>query len=47
MAGIITTLGVIVMGWNTGLIIYLILWVYFILDIIFSRFYILSGVGCQ
>jgi len=42
MAGSITTLGVIVMGWNTGSIMYIILWVYFVLDIILSHFGLLS-----
>ena len=42
MAGIITTLGVIIMGWNTGSIMYIILWVYFVLDVILSHFGLLS-----
>ena len=42
MAGIITTLGVIVMGWSTGSIIYSILWVFFVLDIIMRHFAVLS-----
>jgi len=42
MAGSITTLGVIVMGWNTGSIMYIILWVYFVLDIILSHFGLLN-----
>ncbi len=42
LAGIITNLGVIVMGWNTESIIYIILWVYLVLDIVFSHFYILT-----
>ena len=42
LAGSITTLGVIVMGWNTASIIYIILWVYFILDIIMTHFAVLS-----
>jgi len=36
--GVITTLGTIVMGWNTESIVYLFLWVYFILDAIFTHF---------
>jgi len=44
LAGSITTLGVIVMGWNTASIIYIILWVYFILDIIMTHFAVLSEV---
>ncbi len=42
LAGIITNLGIIVMGWNTASIFYIILWVYFVLDIVFSHFYILT-----
>ena len=42
MAGIITTLGVIVMGWNTGSIIYIILWVYFVLYVVLSHFGVLN-----
>jgi protein-S-isoprenylcysteine O-methyltransferase Ste14 len=41
LAGIITDLGVIVMGWNWGSIMYIILWVYFVLDVAFKHFYIL------
>lgn len=41
LAGIITNLGVIVMGWNLKLIIYIILWVYLVIDILFSHFYVL------
>ena len=41
MHGIITTLGAIVMGWNWNSIIYIILWVYLVLDIIFNHFAIL------
>ena len=39
--GVITTLGVIVMGWNTGSIVYMFLWLYFVLDIVFNHFAIL------
>jgi len=39
--GVITTLGVIVMGWNTGSMVYMFLWLYFVLDIIFNHFAIL------
>ena len=42
LAGIITTLGVIVMGWNTASVIYIILWVYFILHISMTHFAVLS-----
>jgi len=41
LAGIITDLGVIIMGWNLDSLIYMILWIYLILQIIFSHFYIL------
>lgn len=41
LAGIITNLGVIVMGWNLKSIIYIILWGYFVLDVIFTHFYVL------
>ena len=40
--GVITTLGTIVMGWNTGSIVYLFLWTYLILDIVFNHFAILQ-----
>jgi protein-S-isoprenylcysteine O-methyltransferase Ste14 len=39
--GIITNLGVIVMGWNLKSIIYIILWVYLVIDVLFSHFYVL------
>jgi len=41
IGGMIMSLGVIVMGWNWGSIMYIILWVYFVLDIGFNHFYIL------
>jgi protein-S-isoprenylcysteine O-methyltransferase Ste14 len=41
ISGMITTLGAIVMGWNWGSIIYIILWVYFVLDVGFNHYYIL------
>jgi protein-S-isoprenylcysteine O-methyltransferase Ste14 len=41
LAGIITNLGVIVMGWNLKSIIYIILWAYLVLDVIFTHFYVL------
>jgi protein-S-isoprenylcysteine O-methyltransferase Ste14 len=41
ISGTITTLGAIVMGWNWSSIIYIILWVYFVLDIAFDHYYIL------
>ena len=41
LAGMITDLGVIIMGWNPDSLIYMILWIYLILQIIFSHFYIL------
>jgi protein-S-isoprenylcysteine O-methyltransferase Ste14 len=42
LAGKITTLGAIVMGWNFNSTMYIVLWVYFVLDIIVSHFAILS-----
>jgi len=42
MAGIICLLGVIVMGWNTASVAYIILWVYFILYVITSHFGVLN-----
>ena len=41
ISGSITTLGTIVMGWNLESTMYIILWVYFVLEIIFNHFYIL------
>jgi protein-S-isoprenylcysteine O-methyltransferase Ste14 len=41
LAGIITNLGVIVMGWNQKSIIYIILWAYLVLNILFNHFYVL------
>jgi protein-S-isoprenylcysteine O-methyltransferase Ste14 len=38
MHGLITTLGVIVMGWNTGSMVYMFLWLYFVLEIVFNHF---------
>ena len=42
LAGIICLLGVIVMGWNTASVIYIILWVYFVLYVILSHFSVLN-----
>jgi len=42
LAGIITDLGAIIMGWNLKSMIYLILWVYFILYVIISHLGVLS-----
>ncbi len=42
LAGLICLLGVIVMGWNTVSVMYVILWVYFVLYVIMSHFYVLS-----
>lgn len=41
LGGIITNLGVVVIGWNPDSLLYLILWIYLISDIVFSHFYIL------
>jgi protein-S-isoprenylcysteine O-methyltransferase Ste14 len=29
------------MGWNTSSLVYVLVWLYFVLDVIFSHFYIL------
>jgi protein-S-isoprenylcysteine O-methyltransferase Ste14 len=42
ISGMIMSLGVIVMGWNWGSMMYIILWVYFVFDIGFNHFYILT-----
>jgi len=42
LAGIITDLGAIIMGWNLESTIYPVLWVYFALDIIISHLGVLS-----
>jgi len=42
LAGIICLLGTIVMGWNTSSVMYMILWVYFVLYVAVSHFYVLS-----
>jgi len=42
LAGMICLLGVIVMGWNTASVIYIILWVYFVLYVIMSHFGVLN-----
>ena len=42
LAGLTTTLGTVIMGWNPASMTYLILWVYFVLDIILSHFGLLS-----
>jgi len=41
LAGIITNLGVIVMGWNWSSIIYIVLWVYLVSNVIFTHYYVL------
>jgi len=42
LAGIICVLGVIVIGWNPASVIYMILWVYFVIYVLMSHFYVLS-----
>lgn len=42
LAGIVCLLGVVVMGWNPGSILYIILWVYFVLYVVLSHFGVLS-----
>ena len=41
LAGVICLLGTIIMGWNTASVMYVILWVYFVLYVISSHFYVL------
>ena len=38
----ICLLGVIVAGWNPTSIVYIILWVYFVLDVVLSHFGVLN-----
>ena len=42
LAGIICLLGVIVMGWNTASVVYIILWVYFVFYVALSHFGVLN-----
>lgn len=42
LAGIICVLGVILMGWNPASVMYMVLWVYFVIYVLMSHFYILS-----
>ena len=42
LAGIICLLGVIIMGWTTASVIYIILWVYFVLYVVLSHFGVLN-----
>jgi protein-S-isoprenylcysteine O-methyltransferase Ste14 len=42
LAGLICLLGVVVMGWNSSSVIYIILWVYFVLYAALSHFGVLS-----
>jgi protein-S-isoprenylcysteine O-methyltransferase Ste14 len=42
LAGKITTLGAIVMGWNFNATIYIVLWVYFVVDMIVTHFAVIS-----
>lgn len=42
LAGKITTLGAIVMGWNFNAAMYIVLWVYFVVDIIVTHFAVIS-----
>ena len=42
LAGRITTLGAIVMGWNFNAPMYIILWVYFVVSFIVTHFAVLS-----
>lgn len=42
LAGNITTLGAIVMGWNFNAIMYIVLWIYFVVAVIISHFGVVS-----
>ena len=42
LAGVICLLGVIIMGWTTASVIYIILWVYFVLYVVLSHFGVLN-----
>ena len=42
LAGIICVLGMIVMGWNTASVLYLVLWIYFVLYVILSHLGVLN-----
>ena len=42
LAGIICLLGVVIMGWNPGSMIYIGLWIYFILNVALSHFGVLN-----
>jgi protein-S-isoprenylcysteine O-methyltransferase Ste14 len=42
VAGEITTLGAIVMGWNFNSTVYVILWIYFFVGLILTHFSVLS-----
>jgi protein-S-isoprenylcysteine O-methyltransferase Ste14 len=42
LAGRITTLGTIVMGWNFNAPIYIVLWVYFVVSMILTHFAVIS-----
>ena len=42
LAGIICTLGMVIMGWGSTSVAYILLWVYFALDLILSHFGVLN-----
>jgi len=42
LAGTICLLGVVIMGWSPGSIVYILLWVYFVLYVILSHFGVLN-----
>lgn len=42
MAGVICLLGVIIVGWNTASVAYLILWVYFLAYVVLTHLHVLS-----
>ena len=42
LAGIICLFGTIVIGWNPASVMYMVLWVYFVTDVILTHLYVLS-----
>ena len=41
LAGVISTLGTIVMGWNIKSLLYNLLWIYFVLDVVLMHMFVL------
>ncbi len=42
LAGVICTLGMVIMGWGSASVIYIILWIYFVLYVLMSHFGVLN-----